>query len=101
MGTRDGASTATGQWYATSSFLEDGDFHHVSLAMDNSLTTAGIKFYVDGQALTTVQTSAPQSGFETTAQDSNLGVLVLLMDLDSTLLEINHLEMARLLLLVL
>ena len=71
LATSDLSGNSFAQWYAISTNLADENFHHVALSMDNSINTTGIKFYVDGVELTTVQAVAPKTGFTTIPSNSN------------------------------
>jgi hypothetical protein len=66
----DSGGIQTNQWRAENTTFNDGDFHHIAISFDTSLTASTTNFYVDGVKQTTLEVNRYSSNFWTTPDTS-------------------------------
>jgi hypothetical protein len=62
----DSGGLQTNQWRVENTTFNDGDFHHIAISFDTSLTASTTNFYVDGVKQTTLEVNRYSSNFWTT-----------------------------------
>jgi hypothetical protein len=66
----DSGGEQTNQWSANNTDVSDGNFHHIAVSFNTSLTASTTNFYVDGVKQTTIENNRYTSDFWTTPDTS-------------------------------